>query len=90
MSHHFMLIHHKVKDYAKWKAGYDAHVAMRREAGLEEKQLLRSEDDPNEVTAIFEATNLQRAREFAKSPDLQKTMDQVGVVGKPNITFLRD
>lgn len=39
---------------------------------------------------IFEATNLQRAREFAKSPDLQKTMVQVGVVGKPDITFLRD
>ncbi len=90
MSHHFMLIHHKVKDYAKWKVGYDAHVAMRRDAGLEEKQLLRSEDDPNDVTAIFEATNLQRAREFAKSPDLQKTMVQVGVVGKPDITFLRD
>jgi len=90
MSHHFMLIHHKVKDYAKWKSGYDAHVAMRREAGLEEKQLLRSEDDPNEVTAIFEATNLQRAREFARSAELRKTMDQVGVVGKPNITFLRD
>jgi hypothetical protein len=63
---------------------------MRREAGLEEKQLLRSEDDPNEVTAIFEATNLQRAREFARSAELRKTMDQVGVVGKPNITFLRD
>ena len=84
----FMLVRHKVRDFKSWKAGYDAHQPKRVEAGLTEKYLLRGSDDPNEVVALFEAQDLSRAKAFATSADLREKMEEVGVVGKPDIYFL--
>jgi hypothetical protein len=47
-----MLVRHKVADFAKWKAVYDAHASAREKAGLKEEHLLRSIDNPNEVTRV--------------------------------------
>ena len=45
----YMVVRHKVRNFPEWKAGYDAHLPKRVEAGLTEKHLLRGADDPNEV-----------------------------------------
>lgn len=84
----FMFIRHKVRDYMTWKAAFDAHASMRTEAGLTEKYLLRSLDDPNEVFGLFEATDLEQARAFSGSADLRQKMQEAGVVDKPDIYFL--
>jgi hypothetical protein len=84
----YMLIHHKVRDYTAWKPGYDAHLPKRNEAGLRETYLLRGADDPNEIVALFEAEDIGRAKAFAESADLRETMEEVGVVGKPDVYFL--
>jgi hypothetical protein len=84
----FMMIRHRVKDYAAWKLGYDAHEPARAQAGLTEKYLLRSADDPNEVVILLEAKDLERAKAFASSPDLKAKMQEVGVVDKPDVYFL--
>jgi hypothetical protein len=84
----YMIVRHKVQDYSKWKLGYDAHRSKRIEAGLTEKHLLRGSDDPNEVIALFEAEDLNRAKAFAESKDLRETMQKVGVIDKPDIYFL--
>lgn len=84
----FLLIRHKVRDYPLWKRGYDAHQSKRAEAGLTEKQLLRSENDDSEVVILFEAKDLGRARSFTDSADLKETMQKLGVTDKPDIYFL--
>ena len=84
----FMLIRHRVKDFKNWKAGYDAHLPKRVEAGLSEKYLLRGSDDPNEVVALFEAQDLSRAKAFSTSAELREKIQEVGVVDKPDIYFL--
>jgi hypothetical protein len=84
----FMLFRHKVRDFKSWKAGYDTHQPKRVEAGLTEKYLLRSADDPNEVVALFEAQDLNRAKEFAASAELREKMQEVGVIDKPDVYFL--
>jgi hypothetical protein len=84
----YMIVRHKVQDFSKWKRGYDAHLPKRVEAGLTEKHLLQGSDDPNEVIALFEAKDLTRAKAFAKSTDLRETMQNVGVIDKPDIYFL--
>ena len=84
----FVLIRHKVRNFATWKAGYDAHQAKRAEAGLTEKYLLHGADDPNEVVLLFEAQDIVRAKEFAASADLREKMQEVGVVDKPDVYFL--
>jgi len=84
----FLLIRHKVSDFDTWKTGYEDHQPKRAEAGLTEKYLLRGADDANEVVALFEAQDLDRAKEFVASADLRETMQKVGVIDEPDIYFL--
>jgi hypothetical protein len=84
----YFLVRHKVADFAKWKPVYDAHLPTRQKAGLKEEHLLRSIDDPNEVVLLFEAEDLQKAKEFADSSDLREAMEKAGVVDKPDLYFL--
>ena len=86
----FVLVHHKVKDYSQWKHGYESHRPKRAEAGLAEKYILRDADDPNDVTVLFDADNLDKAKRFAESADLRQTMEKYGVAGKPEIHYLHD
>jgi hypothetical protein len=84
----YVLVRHKVADFAKWKPGYDSHLPARQKAGLKEEHLLRNADDPNEVILLFEADDLQKAKEFAASADLREKMQEAGVADKPDIYFL--
>ncbi len=85
----YMIIRHTVSDFSAWKTGYEAHGPARAAAGLTEKLLLQDADNPNQVTIILEADDLNRAEEFSKSDDLREAMQRVGVVGKPDIHFLK-
>jgi len=49
----YVLIRHKVADFAKWKPVYDGHLSARQKAGLKEEHLFRNADDPNEVLLLF-------------------------------------
>ena len=49
----------------------------------------RNATDQNMVTVILKAEDLKRAEEFARSDDLREAMQKVGVVGKPDIYFLK-
>ncbi len=85
----YMIARSRVQDYSEWKTEYDAHEPSRAAAGLTEKHLLQESDDPNKVTLIFEAEDLKRAEEFSTSDDLREAMQRAGVVGKPDIYFLK-
>jgi hypothetical protein len=86
----YVLIRHKVTDFAKWKPGYDGHASARAAAGLKEEHLLRNADNPNEVIILFSAQDLNKAKQFAASDDLRQRMQQVGVSDKPDIWILSD
>jgi len=86
----YLLIRHKVADFAKWKPAYDAHGRARANAGLKEERLLRSIDNPNEVVLLFSAQDLNKAKQFGASDDLRQRMQQAGVTDKPDIWFLND
>jgi cysteinyl-tRNA synthetase len=84
-----VIVRHGVQDFADCKTGYDAHEPSRAAARLTEKHLLQDTDDANIVTLIFEAKELKQAEQFSRSDDLRETMQRVGVVGKPDIWFLK-
>jgi hypothetical protein len=85
----YMIARASVRDFSEWKTGYDAHEPSRTAAGLTEKHLLQDADDPNTVMLIFEAEDLKRAEEFSKSDDLREAMQKSGVVGQPDVYFLK-
>lgn len=86
----YLLIHHKVADFAHWKGAYDSHLSARQQAGLTEIKLLHHINDANDVVVLFEAADVTRAKAFSESDDLRAKMQEAGVVGLPEILFLTD
>ena len=85
----YLLLRHKVADFAKWKPVYDAHAPARANAGLKEEHLLRNIDNLNEVILLFSAAELDKAKAFAGSADLREAMQKAGVKNKPEVSFLQ-
>jgi heme-degrading monooxygenase HmoA len=83
----FVLIRHKVSDYANWKRGVHAATAFRKINGELSFKAFRGSDDPNDVTVICEWASAAKARKFMESAELRKRMKEVGVVGKPKVQF---
>jgi hypothetical protein len=86
----YLPIHHRVQDFQQWKVLYDDHLPTRRQAGVKEVHLWHAAEDPNDVTLLFEASDLPRAKAFAESADLRQIMTKAGVIGKPDVTYLKD
>jgi len=85
-----MLVRHKVADFDKWKSVYEDHRSAREEAGLKDLYLWRNEGDPSEVILLFEVSDFEKAKEFARSPDAKEKMDDSGVQELPEIVFLSE
>lgn len=85
-----LFVQHRVKDYRKWRKGYDAHAPARRKAGLSSAQVYRGADDPRRVAIVFKVKDIKAARAFGQSDDLKKVMKAAGVIGKPIITLVED
>ena len=86
----YLLVRHKVADYAKWKPFFDQHGATRKANGSQGGRLLRNANDPNELVVLFEWDDLEKARQFAQSNDLREIMQRAGVVDQPDIYFLEE
>ena len=85
----YLNVRHTVADYAKWRAGFDAHEAARRAAGATGvQQIYRDLENPGAITIIMEWDNAEKARKFVQDPALAEVMKNAGVTGAPEIRFL--
>lgn len=85
----YILVHHKVKEFASWKRVFDEHGSTRKDAATSKGgYLFQSVDDPNEVIVLLEVEDLQKARDFTASDNLRQIMQEAGVEGPPHIHFL--
>jgi cytochrome oxidase Cu insertion factor (SCO1/SenC/PrrC family) len=83
-----VFIRHKVKDYAVWKKGYDSTDGLRKSFGISYASVHHADSDPNDVIVVHQFKDLATAQKFmAGLPDL---MDEIGVIGKPDIWFGED
>jgi antibiotic biosynthesis monooxygenase (ABM) superfamily enzyme len=85
-----MLIQHQVKDYTEWKRVYDSVADMCSTNGELSDRIYRDESDPNKLTVMFKWDTLANARKYAQSPELKAAMENAGVEGPPNISFLNE
>jgi heme-degrading monooxygenase HmoA len=77
----YLLERHKVHDYARWRAVFDADAAGRKTAGCRGARFLRNAEDPEEVIVLFEWDTLQRARQRIESATLGREFEEAGVSG---------
>lgn len=85
-----LLVRHRVRDYDRWKAAFDAHASERAAAGSLGGRVFRDGDDPEVVVVILEWDDLDRARDFAEREDLARIMEDAGVIGEPEFLFLAE
>ena len=82
-----MFVRHEVSDYAAWRKTFDAFAPIQKKAGVINKAVYRSTDDPNDVTVIHEFHSLEEAKAFAALPELKAAMEKGGVKGAPQIWY---
>jgi hypothetical protein len=82
-----MFVRHQVKDFASWKAAYDAFDGERKGMGVTGHGVYQAEDNPNDVTVYHDFKTIGAAKEFAGSARLKEVMNGAGVVGEPDIWF---
>ena len=87
---HVLIIHHKVRDYAKFKANFDDHKLMRKSGGEKSYQLYHKENDPDDLVLLFEWDNMENFQKFAQSKELQQAQAEAGLVDQPEIFVLEE
>ena len=85
-----MLVQHQVKDFTEWKRAYDTLSDLRSSNGELSDRIYRDASDPNKLTLVFKWDSLENARKYAQSPELKAAMENAGVEGPPNISFLNE
>ena len=85
----YVIVTQKVADYARWKPIFDADGAKREIAGSQGGQIFRSADDPNEVVILF-AWDLQKARQYSQGEEVRAKLQEAGVLGPPECSFLEE
>jgi hypothetical protein len=85
----YLYLRQTVEDYARWKEGFDNHVSARQASGATgEAFVMRTIDEPNEITVLLGWNDLKKALAFTKSVSLKEAMQKAGIVGSPEIRFL--
>ena len=83
-----LFVRHQVEDYGKWREGYDGNAAMIAGLGVREASVYRSVDDGNNLTVSHDFDSIDAARKFAGSDELKAAMQELGVVGHPEVWFV--
>ena len=83
-----MVVTHKVSNYTKWKASYDAHDSFRLANGIHSYVIGRGAQDSNMILVSVKVDDLAKAKTFAKAPSLKQSMQKGGVTGAPSIAFV--
>src|SRR5580704_4498552 len=82
-----LVVTHKVANYAKWKASYDAHDSARLANGMHSYVIGRGLKDSNMIMVALKVDDTAKAKAFAKDPGLKKAMQKGGVTGTPTMTL---
>jgi hypothetical protein len=82
-----MVAKHRVANFAKWKASYEAHDSLRLANGVHSYVIGRGVEDSNMVMVALKIDDVAKAKAFANDASLKQAMQKGGVIGKPVITF---
>lgn len=83
----YLIIRHKVADYAKWKRVVNAAKTWRKASGEKSFYVLRGSKNPNDLTVCCHWDNAARMQKFMKSSELRKRMKEASVMSKPEVSF---
>ena len=80
-----LFVRHRVRDYAVWRKGYDAHQPKVREDSGSDATVHQSVDDEHDITVTVEFHDRKAAEKMKTSNELRNAMKGAGVEGTPQI-----
>ena len=83
----YVMIQHKVANYAKWKRGVKAFAKFRKASGEKCFYVCRGVKNPNDLLVWCEWSSLANMKKFMKSKELKVAMKDAGVISKPIVSF---
>ncbi len=86
----FILVKYKIQDFKKWKTTFSDAFEMRKQSGEKSYHVFKNPESQNEMVILQEWESLPSARRFSKSKKLRRCMEKAGVVGKPEVVFLKE
>ena len=84
-----VLIIHEVESYPEWKVIFDQAADIRKRAGEISYQLLRYDNNANNIIHFSEWSSLDNARRFFESPELVEIRKKAGVKD-PEFIYLQE
>ena len=78
---------HLVKDYAKWRPGFDSDSTAQKNSGMQAVVVSKCIDTPNRIMIVFKIADVAKAKAFAADPRLKTAMTNSGVISKPDIEY---
>jgi quinol monooxygenase YgiN len=75
----YVLIIHEVQDYEAWKKIFDDAASIRKEAGEQNYQVLKYENNANKIVHFSKWISIAKAKAFFESPKLVEIRKQAGV-----------
>jgi len=76
----YTILHQKVKDFNKWKAGFDATPDVRKSSGIKSFQLFQASDDPNTIVMVIEWDAPDSIEKFMQSAGLADRQQRAGII----------
>ena len=83
----YVLVRHKVANYAKWKRVVQAAKPGRKASGEKSFQVFRSSSAPNDLAVVCRWDSTARMRRFVESAEPRERMKQAGVAGRLEILY---
>ena len=83
-----LLIKHKVANFDKWFASYEAHDSVRMSYGLHNFVVGRGIKDTNTVMVALHVDDTTKAKEFVAAPELKERMKKAGVTGPTAFMYI--
>ena len=85
-----MIVKHRVANFEAWKTIFDEMKSIRAKHGWISTRVLRDATDPNLVTIINHARDLDGIKRYGASAELREAMARAGVQGPPELSFCED
>ena len=82
----YLLIHHTVPDYERFKKVFDDDAGRRRMNGCKGGSIYRAPENPSELVVLFDWDDLEKAQKFAASYGLHEAVKWAGDQGGKSTT----
>ena len=89
MPSNFLIIKHKVANYAKWQPVFDANDSIKLANGLTNYVVGRGTgSDSNTLLVAFKMADVNKAKALSASPELKSRMQKSGVISQPTFNYV--